>query len=54
LPDLGDYATGIFYLDEAQHAAAEKEFDELAKSLGLEVIAWRTVPAKQSAIGDRL
>lgn len=51
MPDLGDYATGIFYLDEAQHAAAEKEFDELAKSLGLEVIAWRTVPANQAAIG---
>ncbi|XP_043646379.1 glutamate synthase [NADH], amyloplastic isoform X1 [Drosophila teissieri] len=51
LPELGDYATGIFYLDEAQHAAAEKEFDDLAKSLGLEVIAWRTVPANQSAIG---
>ncbi|KAH8320269.1 hypothetical protein KR067_012968 [Drosophila pandora] len=51
LPELGDYATGIFYLDEAQHAAAEKEFDALAKSLGLEVIAWRTVPANQAAIG---
>ncbi|XP_017137128.1 glutamate synthase [NADH], amyloplastic isoform X2 [Drosophila miranda] len=51
LPDLGDYATGIFYLDEAQHSAAEKEFNDLAQSLGLEVIAWRTVPASQQAIG---
>ncbi|XP_030386111.1 glutamate synthase [NADH], amyloplastic isoform X2 [Scaptodrosophila lebanonensis] len=51
LPELGHYATGIFYLDNATHAAAESEFDELAKSLGLEVIGWRTVPANQNAIG---
>ncbi|EDW78848.2 uncharacterized protein Dwil_GK12671 [Drosophila willistoni] len=51
LPELGNYATGIFYLDEAQHSAAETEFNALAKSLGLDVITWRTVPAKQEAIG---
>lgn len=48
---MGHYATGIFYLDVAQHSSAESEFDELAKSLGLSVIAWRTVPSNQQAIG---
>lgn len=51
MPELGHYATGIFYLDVAQHSSAESEFDELAKSLGLSVIAWRTVPSNQQAIG---
>ncbi|XP_017862357.1 PREDICTED: glutamate synthase 1 [NADH], chloroplastic isoform X5 [Drosophila arizonae] len=51
LPELGNYATGIFYLDEAQAASAEAEFNELAESLGLSVLAWRTVPTNQQAIG---
>ncbi|XP_017842989.1 glutamate synthase [NADH], amyloplastic isoform X2 [Drosophila busckii] len=51
LPELGHYATGIFYLDVPQHAAAESEFNALARTLGLAVIGWRTVPTNQQAIG---
>ncbi|XP_034109012.1 uncharacterized protein LOC117571121 [Drosophila albomicans] len=51
LPELGNYATGIFYLDVAQHSSAEAEFNVLAKSLGLTVLTWRTVPSNQQAIG---
>ncbi|XP_037934060.1 putative glutamate synthase [NADPH] isoform X2 [Teleopsis dalmanni] len=51
LPNLGDYATGIFYLDEQTHAQAETEFNALAKSLGMDIIAWRTVPTNVDAIG---
>ncbi|XP_073839510.1 uncharacterized protein [Musca autumnalis] len=51
LPELGNYATGIFYLDEKTHKDAEKEFNELAQNVGLEVLTWRNVPTNQNAIG---
>ncbi|XP_055379019.1 uncharacterized protein LOC129610451 [Condylostylus longicornis] len=51
LPEFGGYATGIFYLDEETHQEAEKEFDELAKSLNLKILNWRTVPTNSAAIG---
>lgn len=51
LPEPGKYATGIIYLDEATHEEVEKEFEELAKSLGLTILGWRTVPTDSSAIG---
>ncbi|XP_055847027.1 uncharacterized protein LOC129912694 [Episyrphus balteatus] len=51
LPPFGKYATGIFYLDEKTQADAEKEFNELAEGLGLKMLAWRTVPTNQGAIG---
>lgn len=51
LPDLGNYATGIFYLDQQTHIDAEQEFNELAKNVGLEVLVWRDVPSNTNAIG---
>lgn len=51
LPEPGFYATGIFYLDEKSHCEVEAEFSDLAKSIGIEVIGWRTVPANPNAIG---
>lgn len=51
LPEPGKYATGIIYLDETTHGEVEKEFEELAKSLGLIILGWRTVPTDSSAIG---
>ena len=38
-------------MDKKTHEDAEKEFEELAQSLGLEVITWRQVPIDESAIG---
>ncbi|XP_058126066.1 uncharacterized protein LOC131282547 [Anopheles ziemanni] len=51
LPALGRYATGIFYLDKTTHEEAEKEFNSLAESLGIQVIYWRDVPTNQEAVG---
>lgn len=38
-------------MDKKTHEDAEKEFEELANSLGLEVITWRAVPIDEAAIG---
>lgn len=51
LPNHGEYACGIIYLDLEHQAQSEKEFTELAKSLNLKVIGWRTVPSNPDAIG---
>lgn len=51
LPELGRYATGIFYLDKNTHEEAKKDFNSLAESLGIRVICWRDVPTNQEAVG---
>lgn len=51
LPPLNQYATGIIYLDAKTQPDSEKEFTVLAKSLGLNVLGWRTVPGDNNAIG---
>lgn len=51
LPPFGRYATGIFFLDKLHHQDIEKKFGELAESLGLTVLCWRTVPTNNSTIG---
>uniref|UniRef100_A0A8D8I6P6 Glutamate synthase [NADH] n=2 Tax=Culex pipiens TaxID=7175 RepID=A0A8D8I6P6_CULPI len=51
LPELGQYATGIFYLDKNSHEEAAKDFNTLAESLGIQVICWRDVPTNQDAVG---
>nr|AWS20468.1 glutamate synthase [Mayetiola destructor] len=51
LPEPGKYATGIIYLDEATHEQLEKKFENLASSLGLTILGWRSVPTDSSAIG---
>ncbi|CAH2107002.1 unnamed protein product [Euphydryas editha] len=52
LPPFGQYATGIFFLDKLHHQVIETKFKELAESLGLSVICWRTVPTNNSTIGQ--
>ncbi|XP_047527357.1 glutamate synthase [NADH], amyloplastic [Vanessa atalanta] len=52
LPPFGHYATGIFFLDKLHHQDIEKKFTELAESLGLSVICWRTVPTNNNTIGQ--
>lgn len=51
LPELGQYATGIFYLDKNSYEEATKDFNTLAESLGIQVICWRDVPTNQDAVG---
>ncbi|GAB0093859.1 glutamate synthase [Sergentomyia squamirostris] len=51
LPDFGNYATGIFYLDRNTHVEVEKEFNTLSETVGLTVLGWRTVPVSSDAIG---
>lgn len=51
LPELGRYATGIFYLDKHTYEEATKDFNTLAESLGIQVICWRDVPTNQDAVG---
>nr|XP_034824932.1 glutamate synthase [NADH], amyloplastic isoform X1 [Maniola hyperantus] len=52
LPPFGQYATGIFFLDKLHHQEIEKKFKELAESIGLTVICWRTVPTNNNSIGQ--
>lgn len=52
LPPFGRYATGIFFLDKLHHQDIEAKFLVLAESLGLKVLCWRTVPTKNSSIGQ--
>ncbi|KPJ14893.1 Glutamate synthase [NADH], amyloplastic [Papilio machaon] len=52
LPPFGRYATGIFFLDKLHHQDIERKFKELAESLGLQVLCWRTVPTNNSTIGQ--
>lgn len=51
LPEFGQYATGIIYLDKNTHLEAQKDFETLAASLGIKVLAWRDVPVDSNAIG---
>ena len=45
--------TGIMFLDQDDDVRhdCEKRFEEAGKDLGLEVICWRDVPKKPSALG---
>lgn len=51
LPAFGEYATGIFFLDKLHHQESETKFTALAEELDMSVLAWRTVPTNNSAIG---
>lgn len=51
LPEFTKYATGIIYMDKNTYKDAQKEFEELAQSLRMQVIAWRAVPIDETAIG---
>lgn len=52
LPPFGRYATGIMFLDKNTHADSEREFNQLAQSLGVTVLGWRTVPTNNDAVGQ--
>lgn len=50
LPEAGNYATGIIYFDQETRGQVEQEFEELAKSLKMSVLAWRNVPCNEQTI----
>ncbi|XP_031343677.1 glutamate synthase [NADH], amyloplastic isoform X1 [Photinus pyralis] len=52
LPPFGRYGTGIFYLDKLHHQESEAKFTALAKEVGINVLAWRTLPTDNSNIGQ--
>ncbi|XP_076444401.1 uncharacterized protein LOC143282637 [Babylonia areolata] len=52
LPEAGQYATGMLFLDRATAAQAEDAFTKIADKYDLQVLAWRTVPVDNSSIGQ--
>ena len=54
LPDPGDYATGILFLDknEALRQESKHLFEATADELGLKVLAWRDLPKDSSCLGQ--
>jgi glutamate synthase (NADPH/NADH) len=55
LPPLGQYATGIMFLDsksEDSRRQVMETFTSIAASLDIEVIAWRQVPCDNSCLGQ--
>ncbi|KYM76287.1 Putative glutamate synthase [NADPH] [Atta colombica] len=52
LPEFGQYATGILFLDKKTHKEAETAFEKLAKECNLKVLCWRNVPTDSSQIGQ--
>jgi glutamate synthase (NADH) len=52
LPEFGKYATGIIFMDKNSYLESEKDFETLAASLGIKILAWRSVPTDTNAIGN--
>ncbi|XP_064488829.1 uncharacterized protein LOC135400829 isoform X2 [Ornithodoros turicata] len=52
LPPKGEYATGIFFMDERHSSAMEKAFEAEAVRHGLKVLHWRTLPTDDSTLGS--
>ncbi len=51
LPTFGSYGTGLAFL--SQDSKAERlSFEQIAKSEGLKVLGWRTVPTRPDVLGD--
>ncbi|XP_014214359.1 putative glutamate synthase [NADPH] isoform X1 [Copidosoma floridanum] len=52
LPQLGQYATGILFLDKKTHEETEAAFAKIATECNLRIICWRDVPTDSSVIGQ--
>lgn len=52
LPEAGQYATGMMFLDRATAPDAEDSFTRFAEKYDLQVLGWRTVPVDNSCIGQ--
>lgn len=53
LPPQGEYAVGMFFLPTSQNRREEskKIFAKVAKSLGHDVLGWRSVPTENAGLG---
>nr|XP_014291761.1 glutamate synthase [NADH], amyloplastic isoform X1 [Halyomorpha halys] len=52
LPPLGQYATGIVFMDKVHHAESEEKFAKVAENYKLKILCWRTVPTFSGGIGE--
>ena len=51
LPERGQYATGLMFLDVEEEDASKAKFEQIAHSVGLGVLCWREVPTDNSCLG---
>lgn len=53
LPRVGNYAVGMVYFQQNrdQHEAIQAQFEEIATSVGQEVLGWREVPTEGGSLG---
>lgn len=55
LPQLGQYATGILFLDSRSHEnrdSVKRIFTQMANELDIDVLLWRNVPKSSSCLGQ--
>ncbi|XRB11633.1 glutamate synthase [Pseudoscourfieldia marina] len=54
LPPPNEYAVGMIFLptDPGERARCRADFENVAKSLNIDVLGWRSVPTDNSIIGD--
>ncbi|CAD6188852.1 unnamed protein product [Caenorhabditis auriculariae] len=52
LPPLGQYATGILFLEGESYKQAKEAFGELARLCNLRVLTWRKLGTNRDCIGD--
>jgi len=52
LPELGQYGTGIIFMDKETTAQSREQFSTLAQTVGLSVLLWREVGTNNSCLGS--
>lgn len=52
LPPLGQYATGLLFLENHTYKQAKESFMELARGCNLRVITWRKLKTDSSCLGN--
>ncbi|XP_033120494.1 putative glutamate synthase [NADPH] [Anneissia japonica] len=52
LPDVGQYATGIIFMEQETAELAQHLFEELANECKLKVLCWRQLPCEESMLGE--
>lgn len=51
LPENGKYAVGNVFLSKTTFEEQQKQFEDIASSLGLRTLGWRLVPTDNSILG---
>ncbi|KAK3092132.1 hypothetical protein FSP39_025440 [Pinctada imbricata] len=51
LPELGQYATGMLFIEDKETDKVKEAFTDMAKEFELKILAWRDVPTDSSVIG---